>query len=233
MNSFAQAFLSSHADMDGFILKHKSPSCGLRGVKLYESTRPDASFERRGTGLFAAQVLERFPHSAIEDDERLEDHRIREQWLTRLFALAAFRIVRKSHSLNRLRAFHLYYRSLLNAHNQRFTREVDRIYQEIRTATNYCAEIEQYEAILHRILSKPPRRSSAIRPFELARRHYSKSLNADEKKRFRQQLRRYRDGRIPLSDIRNTVQIWAVRYDKAYTRQSAVFRPYPSMLADS
>jgi len=233
MNSFARQFLKSHPDTDGFILKHKSPSCGIRKVKLYASIAPDAGFVRRGTGFFAAQVLEQFSHTPIEDEERLADHRLREHWLTGLFTLAAFRTVRKSHSLNRLAAFHSYHRSLLSAHHRRLTRELDNLAREPDAATTGdCETIEQYENVLRHILASPPRRDSVVKSYELARDHYSQYLSANEKRCFKRRLDQYRAGQTPLSDVRKTVQIWAVRYDKTFTRRHALFRPYPSVLAD-
>jgi len=231
MNRFSRQFLSDHIDVDGFILKHKSPSCGLRRVKLYESAAPDARFTRTGTGLFAATVLEHCSHLAITDEEQLERDRTREHWLTKLFTLAAFRAVRKSHSFTRLKAFHTQHWLLLEAHHQRHTYQLDRMLAQHGAGTDTCATIEQYESALRRILATPPRRASAVKPFEAALDHYAHYLSAKDIRRFERQLERYRSGELRLSDLRKIVQIWAVRYDKRFTRQDAVFRPYPGPLA--
>ena len=229
MNRFSRQFLSDHTDVDGFILKHKSPSCGTRGVKLFESIAPDARFTRTGTGLFAATVLERCSHLAITDEDQLE--RNREHWLTRLFTLATFRSVRKSHSFKRLRAFHTQHSLLLQTYHKRLTKDLDQTLTQSGADTdNTCAVIEQYENVLSRILATSPRRTSMIKPFESALEHYTQYLNTRDIKRFEHQLDNYRAGKLPLSELRKTVQIWAVRYDKRFTRQDAVFRPYPGPL---
>jgi len=232
MIRFAQHFLASLDCADGFILKHKSPSCGPRGVKRYESADPDARFERRGTGLFAAEVLRQFPHSAIQDEERLGDLRIREHWLTRLFTLAAWRAVRKSRYTTRLVRFHAYQQLLLNACNQRVTREMADVTRAAGRKPGHCAAIEQYEPLLFHILQKPARRTSLVKPFETALEYYSRFIHANERRRFAAQLRQFRDGDIPLHQVRKTVQVWAVRYDKSFVRQHSIFRPYPGPLAE-
>ena len=85
--------------------------------------------------------------------------------------------------------------------------------------------------MLNRTLATPPRRTSVVKPFEAALDHYTHYLSKQDTGRFERQLENYRLGELPLSEIRKTVQIWAVRYDKMFTRQDAVFRPYPGPLA--
>jgi uncharacterized protein YbgA (DUF1722 family) len=96
-----------------------------------------------------------------------------------------------------------------------------------------CAKIEQFEEILYRILPITPRRQAQVRPFELALEHYAPFLSVNERRRFGAQLRRFLEGNESLSEIRNTVQIWAVRYDKDFIRKHSFFRPYPGPLAEA
>jgi uncharacterized protein YbbK (DUF523 family) len=91
MNSFSARFLDSLGDVDGFILKSRSPSCAIANSKLFHSDDEQSGHEY-GPGLFTAQVLERYPTAAVEDEDRLEDERLRRQFLTKLFRLASFRL---------------------------------------------------------------------------------------------------------------------------------------------
>jgi uncharacterized protein YbbK (DUF523 family) len=84
MNDFSERFLDSLDDVDGFILKSRSPSCAIR------EPGPGLSIGL-SIGLFAAHVLERFPEAAIEDEVALQDAERREQFLERVFVLAAAR----------------------------------------------------------------------------------------------------------------------------------------------
>ena len=83
MRRFAETFLGGLGRVDGFILKSRSPSCGIRDVKVY-ARAGDEDPLRRGAGLFAAAVLRRFPDAAIEDDERLRDAKVRRRFLGKL-----------------------------------------------------------------------------------------------------------------------------------------------------
>jgi uncharacterized protein YbbK (DUF523 family) len=90
MERFSARFLQGMRDADGFILKNRSPSCGVRDTKLFHSRAEEAGHDT-GAGLFAAQVLKRFPHAAVEDEQRLTDPALWDQFLTKLFRLAAVR----------------------------------------------------------------------------------------------------------------------------------------------
>jgi uncharacterized protein YbbK (DUF523 family) len=91
MEGFSRAYLGGIGEVDGFILKSRSPSCGMRDAKRFHSDDEVAGHDT-GAGLFAARVLERFPHAAIEDEVRLADPRVLDEFLTRLRQLASFRI---------------------------------------------------------------------------------------------------------------------------------------------
>lgn len=109
VTEFAEGFLSKRRDVDGFILKSRSPTCGTRGVKIYD--RPDdASVHAHGPGLFAGAVREHLPHAAVEEEGRLRNYRIREHFLTRLFARSRLRSVGTSGAMRKLVAFQTAYK---------------------------------------------------------------------------------------------------------------------------
>jgi len=91
MERFAGGYLAALEAVDGFILKARSPSCGIRDAKVFDSEAEDAGHQY-GPGLFAARVLERFPHAAIEDETRLADPRVRDDFLARVREVATRRL---------------------------------------------------------------------------------------------------------------------------------------------
>jgi uncharacterized protein YbbK (DUF523 family) len=90
MERFSRDYLGGIEDVDGFILKSRSPSCAFRDAKLFHSDAEDAAHST-GPGLFAARILERFPHAAVEDELRLADPRVRDRFLAKVWSLAASR----------------------------------------------------------------------------------------------------------------------------------------------
>lgn len=83
--------------IDGFLLKSGSPSCGYKNVKIYNGTSK-VTGSTKGAGLFGSKVKKIFPYSPVEDEGRLHNYRIRDNFLTRIFMNADFRKVKESNS---------------------------------------------------------------------------------------------------------------------------------------
>lgn len=90
MQAFAGEWLGSLRKVDGFILKARSPSCGIADVKTFQSMETETP-TGTGMGLFAEEVQRRFPDAAIEDECRLKDPVVRREFLIRIFASAGAR----------------------------------------------------------------------------------------------------------------------------------------------
>ena len=121
MTSFSTTFLDAVEPVDGFLLKSRSPSCGIKDTKIYTdpaTEKGQAMPVEKGSGLFAAAVLERFGDRAIEDEGRLTNFRIRHHFLTKLFTLARLRAVAASGRMKELVGFHARHKLLLMAYHQ-------------------------------------------------------------------------------------------------------------------
>ncbi len=80
MNEFAASFFGQVGEVDGFILKGRSPTCGIKDVRVYDDEESGMVVEK-GVGLFAEHVFRRFPNAAIEEEGRLTNAAIREHFL--------------------------------------------------------------------------------------------------------------------------------------------------------
>jgi len=103
--------------LDGVILKSRSPSCGIAGVKIYPCTGKCMA-TGKGPGFFGDAVLRRFPLHAVEDEGRLIDRGLREHFLTRIFLSAEFRRLRTAKKMEALVAFHSRHKYLFKAYHQ-------------------------------------------------------------------------------------------------------------------
>ena len=117
MDLFSKRFLDSLSEVDGFILKSKSPSSAIKNARIYPSEKRVAAIGH-GPGIFGKAVLDYFSDKAIEDEKRLLNERIREHFLTKLYALADFRKVRKTGTGNALVDFQAKNKLLLTSYNQ-------------------------------------------------------------------------------------------------------------------
>lgn len=88
MNAFVSGYVHSLRDIDGFILKDRSPSCGIKNVKVYSGLKTATPIGKT-SGFFGRKVLQNFPDAAIETEIRLADPAIRENFLIKIFKAAA------------------------------------------------------------------------------------------------------------------------------------------------
>jgi uncharacterized protein YbbK (DUF523 family) len=160
MLEFSDRFLASLDEVDGFILKNRSPSCGIHGVKVYHG--PDASSTAfRSAGLFAGRVVESHAGLAIEDEGRLRNYRIREHFLTKLFALAALRNAEESGRMGELVRFHARHKFVLMANNQTELRALGRIVANPERLP-FEEVVETYREHFGQALRQVPRYTSVV-----------------------------------------------------------------------
>jgi len=228
MRDFSARFLDSLAHVDGFVLTHRSPSCGIGDAKYYAGPEKGAALGKT-SGLFAEAALKRFPHLAIEDDARLSNLRIREHFLKRIFAFARLRALRRCVSMHALVRFHSAYKFLLMAHSERKMRELGRIVANTGKQ-NSRRVLESYTTTFQEALQPLPRTTSHINVLMHALGFFSKGLSGREKHHFLDVLGAHRHGRVPLQSVTSVLWSWALRFDSAYLQEQVFFRPFPASL---
>lgn len=229
MNTFADNFLSSISEVDGFILKSKSPSCGLFNTKYYQATTKGAPKLQEGPGLFGKKAVEMFPNKAIETEGRLTNFRIREHWLIKLFILADWRNLKSSRSTHELVKFHTKNKFVFMAYNQNIMRELGKIVANPEKL-DFNDLAHNYELKLLDLLRIPPEYTAHINVLMHALGYFKKILNHDEKSFFLDELDKYRTGWIPLFVLQNLLNSWIIRFDEKYLRKQTYFNPYPEEL---
>lgn len=227
MKQFSESFLESISDVDGFILKNKSPSCGVKAINIYPSFE-DSRPRREGTGLFASNVYKYFPKLPIEDEGRLRNLVIRENFLTRIFTLAEFRKA-KSGNLNDLITFHTNNKLLLMAHSPYYLQIMG---QALANKDNQSIDKikKDYQELLHKALSKDSNPALNINVLMHAMGYFSKGIKHDEKTLFLNTITEYREGRIPLLVCLKMLELWIIRFNEDYLAAQTFFEPYPSDL---
>ncbi|MEH7462850.1 DUF523 and DUF1722 domain-containing protein [Bacillus thuringiensis] len=230
MQQFSNVFLSSLPDVDGFILKNRSPSCGTRDVKIYAGLGK-APTKGKGTGLFGSAVLAEFSHLAIEEEGRLSNFIIREHFLTQLFTIAHFKTLKKNKNMKSLVEFQSDYKYLFMAYNQTKQKELGRVIanKEKRHVDEVFAK---YEEILYILLNRTPRYTSNINVCQHIFAYFKNKLKKEEKDHFLSLLSKYAEKKIPLSSLLTILKSWAIRFEETYLLKQTYFEPYPEMLVE-
>ncbi len=225
MNGYSRRFLESLPAVDGFILKFKSPSCGIKEVKLYRSAEKGTGVGK-GSGLFADAVTQAFPDYPIEDEGRLRNFRIREHFLTRIFSHAALRDAAGRGTMGDLVRFHSENKYLLLAWNQKAMRELGRLVAN--HSKRPVPEVwKDYRNQFIRALHRMPANRSHLNVLTHALGYFSKELSGEEKAFFLDNLTAYSDGKVPLSVPVNLIRSWIVRFNTTYLMNQRYFQPFP------
>jgi uncharacterized protein YbgA (DUF1722 family)/uncharacterized protein YbbK (DUF523 family) len=230
MRDFAISFLSSLPEVDGFILKNRSPTSGIKDVKIYPDMDSPAPITR-GAGFFGREVLRLFPDHPVEDEGRIRNHRIREHFLTCIFTLADFRRVAASRDLLDLVEYHTENKYLLMTHNQSLTRTMGRLIahqQEVSRPELF----RQYHILLRKALKRAPRYTAQINVLLHALGRFSDQLEPDEKAFFLDALGRYHSGTSTICLPKSILRSWIVRFHDEFLEKQTFFSPYPDKLTD-
>ena len=228
MNDFIDNYISSLGDVDGFILKNRSPTCGISDVKIYKGTDPSAH-TYRGNGFFGEALKSKYPDAALEDEGRLRNFSIREHFLIKLYALCRFRNIKKSCRMKDLVDFQASHKLLFLSYRESSFRKCGAV-----TANHDKLPADEvyslYEKEMNNILSSPPEYKAIINSLYHAFGWISEGLSSDEKKLFLDTVEEYRDERIPLSVPVHMLNSYAVRFNNSYLAGQYFLNPYPSRL---
>lgn len=231
MNNFANSYLNSLENIDGFILKDRSPSCGSKDVKIYPALGKVSPVAGNGSGLFGAQVLSMYSHLAVENEGRLNNFTLRENFLTKVFLFSSFRKLKEDITIHKIMNFQAQNKLLLMAYNQTVMRKLGKIIAN--SQKGFIKEtIIEYEKLLYQAFSKIPRYTSNINVLMHALGYFSKKLNSKEKSFFLEMLEKYRKKLVPLSNCIVIIREWIVRFNEEYLENQTYFNPYPEELIE-
>lgn len=228
MIDFSEAYINNSKNIDGFILKTGSPSCGHKNVKIYHGTAKGAACVK-GAGFFGGKVIEVFPYMAIEDEGRLHNYRIRDNFLTKIFMSADFRIVKESNSLGELIKFQSRNKLLLMANSQKYMKILGKIVSNSKDDTIEVI-LEEYEKNLKLAFEKIPRYTNNINVLLHAMGYFSKFITKKETELILDCFEKYKTGKLTLNAPMLLVKSYVVRFDISYLLDQTYFCPYPEEL---
>jgi uncharacterized protein YbgA (DUF1722 family)/uncharacterized protein YbbK (DUF523 family) len=214
---------------DGFLLKSRSPSCGIKEVRLYSSIEKGPSLNNKSKGLYAEFMMDRFPELIFEDEGRISNFNLREHFYIYIFTKADFRKTKELRTSKALIDFHSKNKYLFMAYSQTQLSVLGRIVanHEKKTIEDTIAE---YESNMNKLLLKMPATGKYINVMMHIFGYFSKHLSDSEKAYFLDSLENYRSQHIPQSTVMGLLWSWVIRFDENYLKMQTVFNPFPKEL---
>jgi uncharacterized protein YbgA (DUF1722 family) len=194
---------------------------------VFHADAEGAAFDS-GPGLFTARVLESFPHTAIEDEARLNDLRLRHHFLTKAFALAGLRAATRRGRAG-LIDFHSRSKLLLMAHSEAGLRRLGRLLGSPARVSD-ADLVREYGTQFAAALARPSRPGPSVNVLMHALGHVSDRLTTAERSHFLELVESYRRRVVPLSAPQAVLASWAARFDVPYMARQTFLEPYPAEL---
>ncbi|MFH0962544.1 MAG: DUF523 and DUF1722 domain-containing protein [Planctomycetota bacterium] len=214
-------------ELAGFIFKGNSPSSGMRNVRVYNSKGVPGKI---AVGLFARAFMEHFPLLPVEDDGRLHDPGIRENFIERVFTLQRWREATAGRKAGKLAAFHAEHKLLLLAHSPKYAAAMGRLVAGGKTSPARQL-LERYEAMLTAALRLPATVQRHCNVLQHILGYFKKHLSPDEKQELLERIEQYRRGTAPLIVPITLVNHYVRKYAPPYLERQVYLRPHPAELA--
>ncbi|KPK28707.1 MAG: hypothetical protein AMJ61_01345 [Desulfobacterales bacterium SG8_35_2] len=209
----------------GFIFKSKSPSSGMERVKVY--TEKGFPGSNKGVGLFARAFMANFPLIPVEEEGRLHDAVLRENFIERIFALKRWRqVAEEKKSRGAIVAFHTEHKLQIMSHSQQYYRDMGRLVarvKEIPLAVLY----DQYEAMLMEALALKATVKKNVNVLQHMAGYFKKVLSNDEKKELQEIIEQYHQNYTPLIVPITLVNHYVRKYDQEYLKKQYYLNPHP------
>jgi len=208
----------------GFIFKSDSPSSGMERVRVYNEKGMPV---KKGVGMFAGIFMEHYPLLPVEDEGRLHDPKLRENFVERIFTLKRWReVLAKKESRGNLVDFHTQHKLLILSHSPKHYQIMGKLVaqaKDIPLKNLY----QQYQNILMEALQlkATPKKNSNVLMHMIG--YFKEQLSSDEKQELLEVIDHYRQEYIPLIVPMTLINHYVRKYDQPYLKQQVYLNPHP------
>ena len=218
--------ISAH-NLRGIILKSKSPSCGLGSAKVYLE---NGYASAKGDGMFAAMCKNAYPLLPIEDEGRLCDAWLRENFVMQLFAYDAFEQFKESATLGGLVNFHTRYKFMLQSKDENLYRELGHIVGN-HEKKEFAQMLQEYEFLFKTAIAKKSSVGKTRNVLEHMAGFLKEHLSKEEKVLLHEQIDDCAAKIVPMIVPLSKLKIYATKYKVEYLLEQTFLNPYPKELA--
>lgn len=228
MHTFTEQRLADLQHLCGYVVCAKSPSCGMVDTKIF---KPSGEIDGLGTGIYTAQLLKQMPWLPVEDNNRLNDPVIRDNFLVRIFALHALnQLYEEGLTKGKLIAFHSRYKYLLLAHSQSGYRALGKFVANIAQWDSLTDYFRDYRQRFMDILARTATRENHVNTLMHIQGYFRKRLMPSEKAHLIGAIADYQTGAQPLVVPLQILKDYLVKYPDDYLAKQCYFEPYPASL---
>jgi uncharacterized protein YbgA (DUF1722 family)/uncharacterized protein YbbK (DUF523 family) len=214
-------------DLCGYVFKKGSPSCGLHRVRVYAETGMPAA---TGRGLFARAITSTWPSLPVEEEGRLSDPALRENFVERVFAFRRLKdLFASTWNAQQLVAFHTAHKLQLLAHSPQIHREMGRLVAQAGSLERSTLE-NSYRQRFMSALEKTATRAKHVNVLEHALGHFKKILTAQARALMTEAIGDYREQLVPLIVPATLLNHYVRLHGIEYLEGQTYLEPHPKEL---
>jgi uncharacterized protein YbgA (DUF1722 family)/uncharacterized protein YbbK (DUF523 family) len=211
-------------DLCGFIFKSRSPSSGMERIPVYNEKGMPV---KKGVGLFARIFMDHFPLLPVEDEGRLHDPKLRENFIECIFVFKRWReSLSRGKSRRGLIDFHTKHKLLVLSHSTKHYQMMGRLVGQAKTFA--LGELYQtYERLLLEALRLKTTIKKNANVLQHMMGYFKKELSSDEKQELLEIIGLYREANVPLIVPVTLMNHYIRKYDQPYLKGQYYLRPHP------
>ena len=216
------------AGLSGFVLKKDSPSCGMERVKVYT---PQGMGERAGRGLFAEALMARLPNLPVEEEGRLGDPRLRENFVERIFAYRRLCALFEGRwTVGAVVQFHTAHKLTLMAHSPVAYRELGQLVALARqwARAEFAAEYQSRFMRALAVIATPKRQANVLQHML---GYFTKAIDNDARSELLSLIEEHRQGKVPLIVPMTLMRHHVRRQNVEYLLGQTYLEPHPRELS--
>ena len=230
MRRFAAQRLADLAEarLCGYILKKNSPSCGMERVRVYGRA---SSPQRGGRGLFAAALMQRWPYLPMEEEGRLNDPHLRENFVSRVFAYHRWlQLTERRLTRADLLQFHAQHKFLLAAHSQVGAQRLGRLLAHPAGFSDLRHMATAYMDAFTEVMRRPPTRKGHTNVLQHLAGFVSDQIDGDDRRELADIIEHYRCSLLPLIVPVTLVRHYVRKFQVPYLQDQVYLSPHPHEL---
>ncbi|WP_194789893.1 YbgA family protein [Pseudomonas sp. UFMG81] len=229
LRAYGEQMADELDDICGYVFMQKSPSCGLERVKVYQEDGHPARLG--GRGAYAAAFCAQRPDLPVEEEGRLHDPVLRENFISRVYAYADWQqLLRQGLSRGALVRFHSRYKYLLMAHNPQAYRSLGKLLGGMTRADDPTTFGPRYFSLLMQALRRCASRGNHGNVLLHLSGYLRNDLGQADKAELRQVIGQYQQGVVPLVVPLTLFKHHLRKHPDPYLLQQAYLQPHPENL---
>lgn len=228
METYAIRQVDELTDLCGYILKKDSPSCGMERVKVFNAEGTHA--ERKGSGVFARILMQRQPLLPVEEEGRLNDAVLRENFINRVYVMQRWRdLLGEGLKPASLIDFHTAHKYLVMAHSQAAYQRLGRLLSNLSGNDIHDIAETYIEELMH-TLKRRVTRKRHVNVLQHIMGYLKKRIDSDDKTELSDSIETYRRGETPLIVPITLLRHYFRRHPDPYMQKQVYLRPHPDKL---